>query len=156
MTEQQATPGETPVAANVPLRQVAAVFLRLGFTAFGGPAAHIALMEEEVVRRRAWLTHAAFLDLLGATNLIPGPNATDVIKATVVLVSVCVMTYWPRHRELSARRADWDAQEHNGRRVDRCDGVHPPLAGRKHRPSRTRSGLRFRGSVDAGSDPAVN
>ena len=50
----------------------------MGTTAFGGPAAHIAMMEEEVVRRRHWLTHEEFLDLLGATNLIPGPNSTEL------------------------------------------------------------------------------
>lgn len=60
------------------LREVAAVFLKLGCIAFGGPAAHIALMREEVVRRRAWLTEREFLDLLGATNLIPGPNSTEM------------------------------------------------------------------------------
>lgn len=60
------------------LREVAAVFLKLGFFAFGGPAAHIAMMEEEVVRRRRWLTTEEFLDLLGATNLIPGPNSTEM------------------------------------------------------------------------------
>ena len=54
------------------------LFLRLGITAFGGPAAHIAMMEDEVVRRRQWLSHAEFLDLLGATNLIPGPNSTEM------------------------------------------------------------------------------
>jgi chromate transporter len=54
------------------------LFLRLGTTAFGGPAAHIALMEDEVVRRRRWLTSEEFLDLLGATNLIPGPNSTEM------------------------------------------------------------------------------
>jgi chromate transporter len=64
----------TPAA----LRDLAALFLRLGFTAFGGPAAHIALMENEIVRRRQWLTHEEFLDLLGATNLIPGPNSTEM------------------------------------------------------------------------------
>src|SRR5262245_64783814 len=57
---------------------LAALFLRLGFTAFGGPAAHIAMMEDEVVRRRGWLSHEEFLDLLGATNLIPGPNSTEM------------------------------------------------------------------------------
>ena len=61
-----------------PLVEVALLFLRLGFTAFGGPAAHIALMEEAVVRRRAWVTREEFLDLLGATNLIPGPNSTEM------------------------------------------------------------------------------
>src|SRR5207245_8045518 len=50
----------------------------LGATSFGGPAAHIAMMEDEVVRRRGWLTRADFLDLLGATNLIPGPNSTEL------------------------------------------------------------------------------
>jgi chromate transporter len=61
------------------LGHVALLFLRLGFTAFGGPAAHIALLEDEVVRRRRWLTHEAFLDLLGAVNLIPGPNSTEMV-----------------------------------------------------------------------------
>lgn len=61
-----------------PLTEVAALFLRLGFTAFGGPAAHIAMMHDEVVKRRKWLTEQEFLDLLGATNLIPGPNSTEM------------------------------------------------------------------------------
>jgi chromate transporter len=60
------------------IRELALLFLRLGATAFGGPAAHIALMEDEVVRRRQWLTREEFLDLLGATNLIPGPNSTEL------------------------------------------------------------------------------
>src|SRR5947199_9905461 len=60
------------------LTALAALFLRLGATLFGGPAAHIAMMEDEVVRRRGWLTRAEFLDLLGATNLIPGPNSTEL------------------------------------------------------------------------------
>lgn len=60
------------------LREVAGLFLRLGSTAFGGPAAHIAMMEDEVVRRRGWLTREQFLDYLGATNLIPGPNSTEL------------------------------------------------------------------------------
>src|SRR6266498_4977099 len=60
------------------LPEVALLCLRLGTTAFGGPAAHIAMMEEEVVRRRQWLTREQFLDLLGATNLIPGPNSTEM------------------------------------------------------------------------------
>src|SRR3981189_2332062 len=62
----------------VRLRQLAWLFLKLGTIAFGGPAAHIAMMEDEVVRRRKWMTHEAFLDLLGATNLIPGPNSTEM------------------------------------------------------------------------------
>lgn len=60
------------------LRELALLFLRLGATAFGGPAAHIAMMEDEVVRRRKWLSEERFLDLLGATNLIPGPNSTEM------------------------------------------------------------------------------
>jgi chromate transporter len=60
------------------LREIAGLFLRLGTTAFGGPAAHIAMMEDEVVARRKWVTREAFLDLVGATNLIPGPNSTEL------------------------------------------------------------------------------
>jgi chromate transporter len=58
--------------------QLLALFVKLGVTAFGGPAAHIAMMEDEVVTRRRWLTRERFLDLLGATNLIPGPNSTEM------------------------------------------------------------------------------
>lgn len=54
------------------------LFLRLGITAFGGPAAHIAMMRDEVVDRRRWMTDSEFLDLLAATNLIPGPNSTEM------------------------------------------------------------------------------
>ena len=60
------------------LGELAWLFLKLGTTAFGGPAAHVAMMEDEVVRRRGWLTREQFLDLLGATNLIPGPNSTEL------------------------------------------------------------------------------
>jgi chromate transporter len=60
------------------LREVAALFLKLGTIAFGGPAAHIAMMHEETVKRRKWLSDEAFLDLVGATNLIPGPNSTEM------------------------------------------------------------------------------
>lgn len=60
------------------LLEVAKLFLKLGFTAFGGPAAHIAMMHDEVVKRRKWLGDQEFLDLLGATNLIPGPNSTEM------------------------------------------------------------------------------
>ena len=60
------------------LGEVAALFLKLGLFAFGGPAAHIAMMREEVVRRRRWLEDQEFLDMVGATNLIPGPNSTEL------------------------------------------------------------------------------
>ena len=58
--------------------EVAAVFLKLGIIGFGGPAAHLALMQREVVDRRRWITRERFLDLLGVTNLIPGPNSTEM------------------------------------------------------------------------------
>ena len=58
--------------------EIAQLFLKLGTIAFGGPAAHIALMRDEVVRRRRWVDDARFLDLLGMTNLIPGPNSTEL------------------------------------------------------------------------------
>ena len=58
--------------------ELARIFIRLGFTAFGGPAAHIAMFHDEFVKRRQWLTDQHFLDLLGATNLIPGPNSTEM------------------------------------------------------------------------------
>jgi chromate transporter len=60
------------------LAELARVFLRLGATAFGGPAAHIAMMKEELVERRRWLDQAAFLDLVSASNLIPGPTSTEL------------------------------------------------------------------------------
>ncbi len=61
-----------------PLGEVARLFLKLGVIAFGGPAAHIAMMEDEVVTRRGWIDRQHFLDLIGATNLIPGPNSTEM------------------------------------------------------------------------------
>jgi len=60
------------------LNEVAFLFLCLGLTAFGGPVAHIAMMHDETVKRRNWLSDQAFLDLVGATNLIPGPNSTEM------------------------------------------------------------------------------
>jgi chromate transporter len=72
VTSDSAAPPPTP------LREIAAVFLKLGTTAFGGPAAHVAMMHEEVVERRRWLTREQFLDYLGAVNLIPGPNSTEL------------------------------------------------------------------------------
>jgi chromate transporter len=72
------TPRVTGGILSLNLRELAIVFLRLGATAFGGPAAHVAMMEEEVVHKRRWLSRDEFLDLLGATNLIPGPNSTEM------------------------------------------------------------------------------
>ncbi|MDY2585950.1 chromate efflux transporter [Winogradskyella aquimaris] len=60
------------------LKEVAQVFFKLGCFAFGGPAAHIAMMEDEIIQKRKWMTRASFLDLIGATNLIPGPNSTEM------------------------------------------------------------------------------
>ena len=61
------------------LKEIARLFLRLGFTAFGGPAAHIAMLHDEVVTRRGWLSEEEYLDLIGAANLIPGPNSTETV-----------------------------------------------------------------------------
>jgi chromate transporter len=60
------------------LQELAKVFLRLGVVAFGGPAAHIAMMDDEIVNRRQWMSREKLLDLLGITNLIPGPNSTEL------------------------------------------------------------------------------
>jgi chromate transporter len=73
-----AQPAGNIVSTRTALTELAIVFLKLGTVAFGGPAAHIAMMEDEVVRRRQWLTREQFLDYLGATNLIPGPNSTEM------------------------------------------------------------------------------
>jgi chromate transporter len=67
---------DTPT--TTPLSEIALLFLKLGTTAFGGPAAHIAMMDEEVVRRRRWLSEQEFLDYLSAVNFIPGPNSTEM------------------------------------------------------------------------------
>lgn len=74
-------PDPTAVAtetARPSLQELSVLFLRLGFTAFGGPAAHIAMMQQEIVERRRWLSRSDFLDLLGAANLIPGPSSTEL------------------------------------------------------------------------------
>jgi chromate transporter len=69
---------EPPKTRGASLPELAGVFLKLGTIAFGGPAAHLAMMEEEFVRRRRWISHAEFLDRLAAANLIPGPSSTEV------------------------------------------------------------------------------
>jgi chromate transporter len=63
---------------NNDLKELARLFLKLGIIGFGGPAAHIAMMQDEVVTKRKWLSEQHFLDLMGATNLIPGPNSTEM------------------------------------------------------------------------------
>ncbi len=76
-----ASSGRCPTAEGSLFRrltELAVLFFRIGSTSFGGPAVYIAIMEEETVRRRAWLSHQRFADLVGVTNLIPGPNATEV------------------------------------------------------------------------------
>ena len=67
--------------AKSSLGEILRLFLRLGLTAFGGPAAHIGLMERETVERRGWLSREGFLDLVGACNLLPGPGSTQVVMA---------------------------------------------------------------------------
>jgi chromate transporter len=78
MADSISREAENLPARSEALRQLAALFLRLGTLAMGGPAAHIAMMEDEVVRRRRWMTHERFLDVLGVCNLIPGPNSTEM------------------------------------------------------------------------------
>jgi chromate transporter len=75
---KQTQTGTTEVAKRGSLKELALFFLRLGVTAFGGPAAHIAIMEDELVRRRKWLSREKFLDLLGASSLIPGPSSSEL------------------------------------------------------------------------------
>jgi chromate transporter len=84
--------------STTPLLSLAWLFLRLGATAFGGPPVHIAIMEDEVVRRLGWLSREQFLDLVGAANLIPGPNSTELAihigrhvggRAGLVVAGVC-------------------------------------------------------------------
>ena len=71
-----AEPTQTETNHHGSLREIAKEFLRMGFVAYGGPAAHIAMMEERFVRRREWVTRERFLDLVGAVNLLPGPSST--------------------------------------------------------------------------------
>jgi chromate transporter len=70
-------PRQPPTDQRRHVGEVARLFLKLGCIGFGGPAAHIALMRDEVVTRRAWVSEQEFLDLVGACNLVPGPNSTE-------------------------------------------------------------------------------
>lgn len=63
---------------NQRLVEIIKVFFKLGVMAFGGPAAHIAMMEDEIVEKRKWISREKFMDLIGTTNLIPGPNSTEM------------------------------------------------------------------------------
>ena len=77
--DPQTSVEHVPEPPDRPLRYVSLLALKLGFTAFGGPAAHIAMLRDEVVARRGWMTDRYFLDLLGASNLIPGPSSTEMV-----------------------------------------------------------------------------
>ena len=59
-------------------KEIFKVFAKLGVLAFGGPAAHLAMMDDEIIEKRKWITREKFIDLMGATNLIPGPNSTEM------------------------------------------------------------------------------
>lgn len=61
------------------LKEISMVFLKLGFLAFGGPAAHISMMDEEIIEKRKWISREKFVDFIGASNLIPGPNSTELV-----------------------------------------------------------------------------
>lgn len=81
VSQDPALQSKKPIEADAMdgrLKELVFLFLKLGTVAFGGPAAHIAMMEDEVVRRRRWLSKEDFLDLFAATNLIPGPNSTEM------------------------------------------------------------------------------
>ena len=84
-TESRPIPPDNAAYGTLPpeqqqqrLKELAAVFFRLGTVAFGGPAAHVAMMDDEVVKRRQWMSREDLLDLIGVTNLLPGPNSTEL------------------------------------------------------------------------------
>ncbi|MGD0464012.1 MAG: chromate efflux transporter [Tepidisphaeraceae bacterium] len=81
MAEAPTTPPEQTAPPPGSLWEIACCFLSLGFTAFGGPAAHVAMMEQELVHKRRWLDRQHFLDLIAAINFIPGPNSTELVIA---------------------------------------------------------------------------
>ncbi len=81
MADAPTTPPEHTGTPKGSLREIARCFLVLGFTAFGGPAAHVAMMEQELVHKRRWLDRQHFLDLIAAINFIPGPNSTELVIA---------------------------------------------------------------------------
>jgi len=85
------------------LWDVATLFLKLGVISFGGPAANVALMREEAVRRRNWVSDEQFLDLLGASNLIPGPTATELSAGVPAASAGGGPVLGPRHRAPSPR-----------------------------------------------------
>jgi len=88
---------------------MALFFLASGTTAFGGPAAHIAIMEDELVRRRKWLTRDKFLDLLGASNLIPGPSSSELAIHIGYLRAGWMGLSWAGFASSSLRRFWWHA-----------------------------------------------
>src|SRR5688500_4323989 len=77
--ETEAEPKPDPTEQRGSVREVALLMFRLGWTAFGGPADRIAMLRDEIVNRRKWMDEQHFLDLLGATNQIPGPNSTEMV-----------------------------------------------------------------------------